>query len=182
MCLKCSLNLKLAYKIQQNMLNAEQRFRAQILASVKQEIDVPQNGKIKTEQLSDEELPKTSATQPESTKSLKEKQSEYVCDVCGKKFPALSAIKQHKNNAHVKLECPICKKKVTKYSYSHHFRGHTDSFTMCELCGMVVKKVNFLYHVKAKHKEQSYKCGYCDEVFKRTFTRNMHEKKVHLGA
>ena len=310
MCLKCSLNLKLAFKIQQNMLKAEQRFHQQIPLVAKKECDFIENTKSEILEQTPQELIKSDHTCdicgkenpsslmlnkhkynvhqtvecPKCLKKItrpsfkrhilrhndadllqipkrvfakvdyvppqpKEELQEYVCDVCGKSKPTSATLKKHKRNAHVFKECPICKKKVTqtgfkrhleahekrvvraaqkaeqelakkqeytcdicgkkvfskdgyrRHKYNVHLTGecpickkkiskinlkrhierHNDPLIVCELCGLSFKQPDLRIHHYNVHQNRSYKCEFCDKVFKTRMSKSDHENRHHLG-
>ena len=111
MCLKCCLNLKLAFTIQQNMLRAEHRFQERISTLIKQE----------------------------SMKSELEDNSEYLCDVCGKNCPSRDHLGKHKRAVHVQAPCPVCGKLFKPATIKRHMEEVHETLPQdkyrCDICG-----------------------------------------------
>src|SRR5699024_7119744 len=119
MCLKCRLNLKLAFTIQQNMLKAEEKFRQLQIDSIKVE---PIDEKLD--------------------------EAEFSCEICGKIKDSQLSLARHKYNCHVKAKCPICGKEITQTNLKNHVDRHSSDRGVCELCGASVKKKDVKKHIK----------------------------------
>jgi hypothetical protein len=189
MCLKCRLNLNLAYSIQQNMIKAEKRFKEQLSpAVIKQESD-PLEEQIMNPQgdreivvLLGEEVIKTEIQEDMSKPEIEPLEFDaYSCETCSRSFPSRHLLMRHRYN-HVRRKCPICAKEITASNLKTHVDAHTSTPQICELCGATLKtKDNLRQHIFYSHNDSRHKCDFCDKVFKKKCNRDSHQKKEHLG-
>jgi hypothetical protein len=189
MCLKCRLNLNLAYSIQQNMIKAEKRFKEQLSSAViKQESD-PLEEQIMNPQgdreivvLLGEEVIKTEIQEDMSKPEIEPLEFDaYSCETCSRSFPSRHLLMRHRYN-HVRRKCPICAKEITASNLKTHVDAHTSTPQICELCGATLKtKDNLRQHIFYSHNDSRHKCDFCDKVFKKKCNRDSHQKKEHLG-
>lgn len=70
-------------------------------------------------------------------------EKDHVCDVCGKTFYQIHAMKLHYDSVHtdrLKVSCQLCNKVFrNKYSLHQHIKQfHTANISIyaCEICGM----------------------------------------------
>ncbi|RZC43055.1 endonuclease III-like protein 1, partial [Asbolus verrucosus] len=170
MCLKCRLNLNLAYSIQQNMIKAEERFKEKLVSKIKQELDPLQPEEMEV-LMKEDVIKKEPLFKPEP----------LSCEICGKCFLSKHILTRHRYN-HMRKKCPICGKEITQSNLRAHVEAHTCSPQICELCGATLKtKDNLRQHIFYSHNDSRHKCEYCDKVFKRRTHRDAHQKKEHLG-
>ncbi|KAJ3644571.1 hypothetical protein Zmor_022294 [Zophobas morio] len=97
MCLKCHLNLKLAFAIRQKMVTAEQRFQRRVLQSIKTETN---------------------------ENNIKQTEKVFTCDICGKQKHSKKQLRVHKYSNHEQVECSLCKKQIRKGYIREHIKMH----------------------------------------------------------
>ncbi|GAB0091252.1 hypothetical protein DMENIID0001_060700 [Sergentomyia squamirostris] len=121
------------------------------------------------------------------------KEKNYECDLCPKKYSTPTDLSKHKLVTHVKCEttvCSICGKMVKEAHIYLHKRTHLpkkdtpkQSFS-CGVCGKIYSnKPNLKNHVEKIHmglKICKIQCTLCDMKFRDHAARKVHIYKYHL--
>ncbi|CAG4983908.1 unnamed protein product [Colias eurytheme] len=111
----------------------------------------------------------------------------YICDVCGKMSLSKSYLKvhleTHNENKERNYGCDICDKKFfSKINLQNHIhRAHTGRQYTCQLCNITYKyKDNLVKHLLTHEGKKLYKCDYCNKSFS-TRTYCVEHQRVHSG-
>lgn len=109
-----------------------------------------------------------------------------ICDICGKQFISLSAIKRHIQHVHhriKKFRCEVCDLRFdANDKREEHMNVHTnDRPFMCAICGKSFRQRASLFAHKILHSnEYPYGCRLCEKKFKRKSEVKYHEI-THTG-
>ena len=89
-------------------------------------------------------------------KVYKHKEPPIQCDLCGKTFTRVAAMKAHKNaiHQHIRHKCPSCDKDYASVG-------------------------DMRCHFRAVHEGVTWPCRFCSVIFLRGSQRNQHEKREH---
>ncbi|KAH8247161.1 hypothetical protein KR032_011603 [Drosophila birchii] len=121
----------------------------------------------------------------------------YVCDLCGKSFKYITALKDHKlvHTDECPFECPDCHRRfknkarlkvtitgkqynsdrVIQILFQIHSDTHSANIYECNICGMKLKtRRTFNKHKLVHSDERQYKCDVCGSAFKRSKTLKAH--------
>lgn len=166
--------------------------KAQV-SKVEQSFDTVFTNKLKQESIIDiqeTKLQDPSLNQNESGPNVRpdsnavSKCIKTVCSICDCVFENVSALKQHKQEAHqdllkTKNKCSTCNEVFpNEYRFTEHLRIHP---LECRLCGkLFYRKQNIQLHMKRHLGLKPYKCEICQKSF---VTRQKHDehKTVHTG-
>ena len=112
----------------------------------------------------------------------KEPKPPEICDICGKRFKALS---YHRKKEHSEdgAKCRFCNL-AFKSDYrrqTHEFEVHNTNAEICSLCGKKIKKCYLEKHMSS-HLERLHKCEICGKAFKISFHLERHQKTVHTSV
>lgn len=110
------------------------------------------------------------------------------CDICGKEFTTLSALKEHKGRMHSEREDHVCDQcgksfKCKTNLRQHMERVHSDQEFPCSDCKYVGKCQFALdYHTKVMHGDaKRFMCSECGKKYERPYLLEHHKKVVHMG-
>ncbi|XP_072051100.1 zinc finger protein 711-like [Amphiura filiformis] len=111
-----------------------------------------------------------------------------ICDVCGKQFSNVTALKAHvrRHTEANSYKCQLCNK---EYSWKQDLKNHLSSVHtterpfICSICGKGFKRKPHLVHHEELHQQgiANYKCNMCDATFRNWSRRNVHVQDVHTG-
>ena len=153
MCLKCHLNLKLAFTIRQKMLKAEERFREHKCSILVKE-ECADNELIKEENV----------------------ESSYSCDICGKQKNSKANLNKHTKH-HQSSNLGIELEEKENYDYCETEENER------ELEIDVKEHILQTPEVELKHKPASggdYTCGICGIKKHSSSSLRSHKYNVHL--
>lgn len=112
--------------------------------------------------------------------------NKQKCDECGKIFPNISRLAQHKrfHSGERPIECKICGESfLRRVALDTHLKIHTDKHShRCEECGLLVRGHRYLVmHQRTHSADRPYTCDYCGKIFicqsKLDDHKKIHERK-----
>ena len=131
---------------------------------------------------------------------------EFECEICQKKFPYFSRLKNHmkifhnidelekisteEDNPDRKYQCKFCEKKFKSLIYRrnhmksvHDYEGEIETTYNCEICGKKFPHMSRLKkHMEVRHNEngnKEMKCNLCQKILKTSGHLNRHMREVH---
>ncbi len=115
---------------------------------------------------------------------LAHKDTEVVCDICGRTMKNKDSLKSHMRKFHNKtFTCAVCgmgfnrEKALRKHEIDH--TGINPE--KCHICSKTFPgKAQLSKHVNVTHNEaRNYACRICDKRFKQKSPRDRHERTIH---
>lgn len=109
----------------------------------------------------------------------------FLCSTCGKAFKENNALKEHIKRLHGKVLPYPCKDCDESFRYPSQFEHHRLNVHcdkrphICDVCGKGFTKTKTLHNHKFTHKEKSFPCKYCGNLYKTNDYKRHHEQKVH---
>ena len=98
------------------------------------------------------------------------------CNICSTKFCNEDDLNSHKIDKHKKIEfkCEFCGKEFEKrYILKRHLE--TRNMQACDICGlMLCNKTDINLHKKSEHKQEKFKCDYCEKEFDKKYNLKRH--------
>lgn len=116
-------------------------------------------------------------------KHRKTTQKVLMCDQCAISFEDAKSFNAHMAK-HRSKTCPLCGVSIRSDNFKKHVDMHNASPEVCEICGAVAKnKESLRGHMFHQHKNRadSYKCQFCDRMFRYKYKHTLHIQKVHIG-
>lgn len=103
------------------------------------------------------------------------------CMFCNEVFRSFKTLQMHMNEHYKNYECPVCgvgfiNQLMVKTHYKNSHKVGNFACSCGELFDTINKKKLHELHAHNKHK---YKCGYCDQFFKSSDTKQIHLTSVH---
>ncbi|CAH1974075.1 unnamed protein product [Acanthoscelides obtectus] len=192
-CIKCLVNLKLAFQIQQRIIKSNNWFieniDAEVVGSNSCEIIT-----IKQESLDGEVILDSANSNTEISGSrIKEEHSDKRSTNDTDSTAEILVLKTEKDVVEEKSlfadfnlgKCPICGK---DNSTVEHAQSHFESIHKCETCDTSFKNIQeYSLHMTKKHGTQNQTCPHCDLCFKyetlyKIHISLAHQKKVKLKS
>ena len=110
----------------------------------------------------------------------------YPCDMCNKKFGAITDLRDHKKRNHEEkvLKCQQCEKSFScnRLLKSHIKHKHGDKLFNCEYCGYsCVSKQSLNEHLNTHTGNRPHKCKTCEKGFTTHSALRIHNL-IHTGV
>lgn len=119
--------------------------------------------------------------------NLEDKTPKFFCDICSRGYVRKNGLRSHLKTDHGfgnVLTCKWCGKKFDAVSkLKNHIVKHTKEKNFhCEHCGnRFVTKAALTYHVRLHTGERPFPCDMCEETFLSASRRMEHKRRKHLG-
>ncbi|XP_050299574.1 zinc finger protein 26-like [Anthonomus grandis grandis] len=187
-CVKCWVDLKLAYSIQQRFYDAEQKFQLEGITSVIDKINLYRN-QTKPDQSKPEapdikeEIIENEYDDPSALSDDDIDYDEMIVIQTEEEASALDPILNPIPSSEM-LECPICGLKCEDMSAIYtHTKTHYNEEQQCETCFISYPNIAaYREHIKNSHPEKSdhiYNCGICPMMFQYKSLYDIHLGTIH---
>ncbi|XP_026497113.1 zinc finger protein OZF-like isoform X1 [Vanessa tameamea] len=120
-------------------------------------------------------------------KKLHKKRKLFICNVCGKSYTTTNNLhahlETHKENRERQYTCEHCGKKfyTKKCILSHFSRCHTGRKFICQICSYpFTDKYNLSKHLQSHEGRKCFKCQICGKSFA-TRQISVEHQRIHSG-
>lgn len=120
-----------------------------------------------------------------------EKQKNFQCKFCGKRFALERLVTSHVQNVHLNVRPVPCsfkdcdKRFVNKNQLNSHVKrvhiGIKEIVPPCQVCGKILTTKNHLQSHMRFHRDPAFSCSFCEKKFYDNCKKNQHEDTAHLG-
>ncbi|VEN34916.1 unnamed protein product [Callosobruchus maculatus] len=181
-CIKCLLNLKLAFQIQQRIIKAHNWFIEHIEDTERANSGSCEIIKIKAESIEEDAEPDCSTEISDAR--VQKGSSDGSTNNNNNSHPETVIIKTEKDLEDRSIfadfhlgKCPVCGK---SNSTVEHAQLHYNSLHKCDECNSCFKDIQeYSHHISEKHKTDNLNCPECNLCFKYLSLYNIHISKAH---